>query len=268
MQPVYRTLEILAKTLVKITDTQITYTGLEHIPRSGGAVVTINHTSYVDFLPAGLAVVRSGRRMRYMAKIEMQDVGILRFLMKHTGTIPVDRTAGADAYQHAVAALRAGEVVGVYPESTISRTFELRALKTGAARMARDAQVPIVPLIVWGAHRIWTKDHPKSLGRNHIPVTVAVGAPLAPDDDLEKLEAALQTRMTELLHRVQEEYPHPPGAYWVPRRLGGGAPTAEEALARREAELAERARQRAGRAAAPEKRPGWRRALARLRRRR
>ena len=68
--------------------------------------------------------------------------------------------------------LRAGELVGVYPEATISRSFELKEFKTGAARMALEAQVPIVPLIVWGAQRMWTKDHPKSLGRNKIPITV------------------------------------------------------------------------------------------------
>ena len=74
-----------------------------------------------------------------------------------------------------------GELVGVYPEATISRSFELKEFKTGAARMALEAQVPIVPLIVWGAQRMWTKDHPRSsLGRNKIPMTVSVGEPLQP----------------------------------------------------------------------------------------
>ena len=65
-----------------------------------------------------------------------------------------------------------GELVGVYPEATISRSFELKEFKTGAVRMALEARVPIVPLIVWGAQRAWTKDHPKSLGRKKIPITV------------------------------------------------------------------------------------------------
>ncbi|PRC58069.1 1-acyl-sn-glycerol-3-phosphate acyltransferase, partial [Mycobacterium sp. ITM-2017-0098] len=83
----------------------------------------------------------------------------------HTGTIPVDRKAGAGAYAAAVESLRRGEIVGVYPEATISRSFELKEFKTGAVRMAKEAQVPIVPVIVWGAQRLWTKDHPKALGR-------------------------------------------------------------------------------------------------------
>ena len=60
----------------------------------------------------------------------------------------------------------------MYPEATISRSFELKEFKTGAARMALEARVPIIPLIVWGAQRMWTKDHPKALGRNKFPITV------------------------------------------------------------------------------------------------
>ena len=99
-----------------------------------------------------------------MIKAEMQDVKVVNFLIKHSGTIPVDRRAGAGAYAVAVERLRAGEIVGVYPEATISRSFELKEFKTGAARMALEARVPIVPLIVWGAQRMWTKDHPKEYG--------------------------------------------------------------------------------------------------------
>jgi 1-acyl-sn-glycerol-3-phosphate acyltransferase len=245
MEPVFRTLEIAAKTLVKATGTKITYQGLENIPGTGGAVIAINHTSYVDWLPAALAVHYRGRRMRYMIKAEMQQVKLVDFLIRHTKTIPVNRSAGADAYALAVRSLRAGEVVGLMPEATISRSFELKDFKTGAARMALDAQVSIVPLIVWGAQRIWTKDHPRNLGRKKIPITVAVGAPLPAAGDVDRLEAALREAMTSLLHRVQEEYPHPEGAYWVPRRLGGSAPTVGEAKVFEEAERAERARKRA-----------------------
>ena len=143
-------------------------------------MIAINHTSYVDFLPAALAAHYRNRRLRFMIKAEMQDVKVVSFLIKHCGTIPVDRRAGAGAYAVAVERLRAGEIVGVYPEATISRSFELKEFKTGAARMALEAQVPIVPLIVWGAQRMWTKDHPKSLGRNKIPITVSVGEPIQP----------------------------------------------------------------------------------------
>jgi 1-acyl-sn-glycerol-3-phosphate acyltransferase len=156
-------------------------------------------------------------------------VKVVSFLIKHTGTIPVDRNAGAGAYAVAVQRLREGELVGVYPEATISRSFELKEFKTGAARMAREADVPIVPLIVWGAQRIWTKDHPRRLGRNRVPITVQVGAPLRAAEDISRTDAALRESMTKLLYQAQQQYPHPAGEYWVPRRLGGGAPTLAEA---------------------------------------
>ena len=108
--------------------------------------------------------------------------------------------------------------------------------------MALEAQVPIVPLIVWGAQRIWPKDHPKRVFRNKIPITVAAGRPLPPRGDADELNAVLRDAMNALLYRVQEQYPHPEGEYWVPRRLGGTAPTREDSQALRTAELLERVR--------------------------
>jgi 1-acyl-sn-glycerol-3-phosphate acyltransferase len=243
-EPTFRTLEILAQLVVLATDTRITYAGEENIPDRGGAVIAINHTSYVDFLPAALAIYRRHRRLRFMIKAEMQQVKVVNFLIKHTRTIPVDRGAGADAYAVAVQRLREGELVGVYPEATISRSFELKEFKTGAARMAVEADVPIVPVIVWGAHRIWTKDHPRHIGRHKIPITVQVGAPLRADKDISRTNAALRESMTSLLHQAQQRYAHPAGEYWVPRRLGGGAPTLAEAAQIEADEAAARAANR------------------------
>ena len=245
MEPVFRSLEIAGRTAVRVTGTQITYHGLQNIPSAGGAVVAINHTSYIDFVPAALAAMYRKRRLRFMIKAEMQEVKTVNFLIRHSRTIPVDRGAGADAYSVAVDRLREGELVGVYPEATISRSFELKGFKTGAARMALEAGVPIIPLVVWGAQRIWTKDHPKHIGRNKIPITVAVDPPYVPSGTIDAVMAELREEMTALLHRVQEDYPHPDGEYWVPRRLGGSAPTMEEARVLDETELAERARRQA-----------------------
>ncbi len=126
MEPVFRTLELAAALAIRATGTQLTFHGLDNIPTTGGAVMAVNHTGYVDFLPAALAATARGRRMRFMIKAEMNDVRVVRFLIRHTGTIPVDRSAGGDAYAVAVQRLRDGELVGVYPEATISRSFELK----------------------------------------------------------------------------------------------------------------------------------------------
>jgi 1-acyl-sn-glycerol-3-phosphate acyltransferase len=243
-EPTFRTLEILAQLVVLATGARITYSDEENIPDRGGAVIAINHTSYVDFLPAALAMHRRHRRLRFMIKAEMQQVKVVNFLIKHTRTIPVDRRAGADAYAVAVQRLREGELVGVYPEATISRSFELKDFKTGAARMAIEANVPIVPVIVWGAQRIWTKDHPRHMRRNKVPIIVQVGAPVRAAKDVAATDRALRESMTTLLHRAQQRYPHPAGAYWVPRRLGGGAPTLAEAAQMDADEAAARAASR------------------------
>jgi 1-acyl-sn-glycerol-3-phosphate acyltransferase len=207
-------------------------TGVQNLPRSGGAVVAINHTSYFDFTFAGLPAYRQGlgRKVRFMAKQEVFDHRIGGPVMRSLRHIPVDRDNGGPSFDAAVAALKAGELVGVYPEATISRSFEIKAFKSGAARMAIAADVPIVPHVIWGAQRIWTKGHPKNLRRPKVPIAIAVGEPIMPTLPATELTALLHSRMQHLLEEVQDVYgPHPAGAFWVPHRLGGGAPSLAEA---------------------------------------
>ena len=108
MEPVFRTLEIAVSTAVAVSGSRITYLGLENIPDHGGAVVAINHTSYIDWVPSALAAYKRHRRLRYMIKEEMTQVKVVNFLIKHTKTIPVDRLSGAGSYAAAVERLRAG----------------------------------------------------------------------------------------------------------------------------------------------------------------
>ncbi len=205
--------------------------GPQRLPAVGGAVLAINHTSYVDFTYLGISVRDVDRRLiRFMGKVELRRNPFVRWLMWGCRVIPVDRSAGHDAYLAAVDELRAGEVVGIYPEATISRSYEIKRLKTGAARMALEADVPIVPCVVWGSQRIAPKGAPKRWGRTGTPVMVSLGDPVPPSGTPEQLTEALHTAMTSLLHVVQDAYgPHPPGADWGPARLGGSAPTLAEA---------------------------------------
>ncbi len=205
--------------------------GDRRLPADTGAVLAINHTSYVDFTYLGIDAKRRDKRLiRYMAKVELKKNPVLRFLMWGCQVIGVDRSAGAGAYRAAVAELRKGEIVGVYPEATISRSFEIKALKSGAARMALEAEVPIIPAIVWGSQRIATKGLPHQLGRTKTPVMVSVGEPIPPTGTADELTATLRAAMSALLCEVQDAYgPHPTGEAWVPARLGGAAPTLEEA---------------------------------------
>jgi 1-acyl-sn-glycerol-3-phosphate acyltransferase len=239
-EPFFRLAEIVVPSVAALNGTKLKFEGLENIPERGGALIALNHTSYLDWMPGSIAALERKRRLRFMIKAEMAEVKAVNYAIKHLGLIPVDRTMGHDAYAVAVQRLREGEIVGLHPEATISRSYELREFKTGAARMALEAQVPIIPMIVWGAHRIWPKDHPKKLFRNKIPITVSVGRPLPPQGTPEQLIVRLREAMNAILYRVQEEYPHPEGEYWVPRRLGGDAPSRDVSQQLRIAELAER----------------------------
>jgi 1-acyl-sn-glycerol-3-phosphate acyltransferase len=250
VEPVYGTIIQLVRLAWRVQGLRFTVVGEENVPTTGGAVIAINHTSYFDFTLAGLPTYQQGRgrKVRFMAKQEVFDHKITGPIMRSLRHIPVDRASGAASFDAAVQALKAGELVGVYPEATISRSFEIKEFKSGAARMAIAADVPIVPHIVWGAQRIWTKDHPKKLLRPKVPITIAVGEPILPTLPAPDLTALLHSRMQHLLERVQDSYgPHPAGEFWVPHRLGGGAPTLAEA-ARLDAEEAnQRAAARAAR---------------------
>ncbi|MGI9123362.1 MAG: lysophospholipid acyltransferase family protein [Mycobacterium sp.] len=247
MEAAYETVIAGVRLLWRTQGLKITITGMDHLPATGGAVVAINHTGYLDFTFAGLPFYRRRptRLVRFMAKKEVFDHKVTGPIMRTLRHIPVDRSSGAASYDAAVAALKAGELVGVYPEATISRSFELKEFKSGAARMAIDADVPIIPHIVWGAQRIWTKDHPKKMWRPKVPVAIAVGEPIQPTLPPTELTALLRSRMQHLLEQVQEAYgPYPAGEFWVPHRLGGGAPTPARAAELEAAELADRAARR------------------------
>jgi 1-acyl-sn-glycerol-3-phosphate acyltransferase len=214
-----------------VTGHRTTRRGAGRLPPEGGAVVAINHTAYVDFIYLGVeAYRREKRQVRFMGKVELSGNTVLRWAMRGCGVILVDRAAGRDSYVQAVEELRRGEIVGIYPEATISRSFELKAFKSGAARMALEAEVPIIPAIVWGAQRIATKGQPRHLGRTKTPVMVTVGEPIPATGTPGELTDRLRAAMSTLLLETQDAYgSHPAGADWVPMRLGGSAPTPAEA---------------------------------------
>ncbi|MEV0364508.1 lysophospholipid acyltransferase family protein [Nocardia fusca] len=242
-EPVFDVLAGLAHAVLFAQGVRLDIRGQENVPRTGGAVLAVNHTSYLDFLEVGVVGRRSGRNVRYMMKAELEH-GIVGFLMKHCKAIGVDRTAGAESFGRAVDALRDGELVVVYPEATISRSFELKEFKSGAARMALESGAPIIPLTIWGAHRIWTKGFPKQLGRHNFPVHIRIGEPLVAAGSVDEVTTALRGRMSELLTAAQEKYPMPAGQPWVPARLGGSAPTLEQAAVLEAEEYARRRIQR------------------------
>ncbi|MEV6213006.1 lysophospholipid acyltransferase family protein [Kitasatospora sp. NPDC051914] len=241
-----------ALTAFKALDLRISIVGAEHVPAAGGAVLVSNHISYLDFIFAGLGPWRGGKRLtRFMAKDDVFKHRISGPLMRGMRHIPVDRTDGQPAYDAAVKALREGEIVGVFPEATISRSFMLKKFKTGAARMAAESGTPLLPVILWGTQQLWTKGRPKTLTKRHVPITVMIGEPieLTPQDKPVMVTRRLRAAMTEMLDRAQREYPAKPAgpedSWWLPAHLGGTAPTPEQAEAADEAEATAKAERRA-----------------------
>ncbi|WP_019630097.1 lysophospholipid acyltransferase family protein [Actinomadura atramentaria] len=252
-----------ALALFKALNLKFRLEGTEHVPATGGAVLVSNHVSYLDFIFAGLAVHPAGRLARFMAKKEIFDNRIAGPLMRGMHHIPVDREAGAASYKAALTALKEGEIVGVFAEATISQSFTVKDIKSGAVRMAVAGKVPLVPIAIWGPQRMWTKGRKRRLLQRNVPVTILIGEPMHPQrgDDYAAVTEELHRRMSALLEKAQREYPEVPTGddrWWQPAYLGGTAPTPEEAaeMDRREAE--ERAARRAARAAAaePERREG------------
>jgi 1-acyl-sn-glycerol-3-phosphate acyltransferase len=249
MEPVYTPVIGIARALFAAQGLKFTITGSENVPNSGGAVLMINHLSYLDFAYAGLAAYPSKRLVRFMAKDDVFRHRISGPLMRGMHHIPVDRAAGAASFREAVSALKAGEIVGVFPEATISRSFELKGFKSGAVRMAQAAGVPVLPMIIWGSQRVWTKGYPKRLGRTKVPITLSVGEPIMAGrkDSADEVSVAIRTQMTELLHSAQEAYPAVPTSElkYLPARLGGSAPTLEQATVLDDQDSARRAARRA-----------------------
>lgn len=233
---VYPPVITAAKTMFRVLDLRLTVEGSHHVPRTGGAVLASNHVSYLDFIFCGFGAHESRRLVRFMAKHEVFAHKISGPLMRGMKHIPVNRAAGAGSYNTAVDALRRGEVVGVFPEATISRSFTVKELKSGAARMAQAAAVPLLPVALWGTQRMWTKGRPKDLTRRHTPITILVGEPMDPADypDANAMTAELKIRLCALVDRAQQEYPEKPAgpedAWWQPAHLGGTAPTPAEAI--------------------------------------
>lgn len=218
---------------MRLQSWRIRVRGLESIPRHGGAVLVANHTSFWDFFTTAAGPYLAWRRpVRILAKASLFQAPVIGPIMRGAGHIPVQRARGARALSDAVAALRRGELVLVLPEQTISPSFELLPFKRGAARMAAEAGVPLVPAVSWGTHRFHT------VGRRphwswRLPVEVIYGRPLTPEptDEPAVVMEQLRERMHGLLDQVQRNYPDgaPADAWWVPARLGGGAPTLEAA---------------------------------------
>ncbi len=231
---VYRPIVLLFEALWKWFGLKFKFFGTENIPTTGGAIIASNHISYLDFALIGTPAVPKKRYIRFMAKKEIFDNKIAGPLMRGMGHISVDRDKGSTSLVAAMRALRAGELVGIFPEATISLSWEVKEIKSGAIRLAQGAGVPVIPVALWGSQRVLTKGHKPQLGRSKVAIYIAYGEPylVAKDADVIQEEVRLHGKISALLQQLQESYPDSPvGHWWGPARLGGTAPTLEQAQA-------------------------------------
>lgn len=246
-------------------------TGLEHLPEKEptrgasrevvpgkGAVFAVTHFGYLDFAVLELLLWPHTRaQLRFLVHQGAADHWLAGPAISASGHVVVGYTDRSDAYDAAVAKLRDGEYLAVFPEAGVSRSFTVRECRTGAVRMAAEAGVPVIPVSVWGAHRVLTRGHGFSLRRSwRAPVRVHVAEPvLFPSDvDVEAATEALRSTLQSGIDHCIAGFPLRPesGAWWMPAHLGGGAPTdaerqlldaADAAAGRRRAPRQKQARQ-------------------------
>jgi len=254
--PIYGAAIGAGRTLFGFLGVKPRVTGAENLPDTGGAVLAMTHFGYMDFaLVEWMTWKRNRRHVRFLATKNAFDKPVVGFLLRGMRHISVDMTAGAEAYRLAVAALREGEMLGVFPEGGVSASYTVRELKTGAVRMAAEAGVPIIPIAVWGGHRLMTKKAKSSFREKFgVPVSFAVGEPITVTaaDDAAAVTLTLRSTLQGLLDPLQAGYPvDGSGQEWQPAHLGGSAPTPEVAAV---AEAERQARKAAARAAKAEAR--------------
>lgn len=191
---------------------------LRGIPRTGPVLIACNHASYLDPIANAYAVVKAGRRPRFLSKVELFSTPVIGRAMKGAHQIAVDRGSGDQAPLHqAEEALTAGEVVVIYPEGTVTKRPDGLPMegKTGLVRLSLATGVPITPMASWGSAPVWQKSGPGNL-RPRRPVWVKVGDPIdlsaerdriADHDALLELTARVMATLTALAVDLRDRYP-------------------------------------------------------------
>lgn len=196
--------------------------GAEHLAGEGGMILVANHLSYADPLVAAHFVYDAGRWPQFLAKAELFRVPVLGRLLRLVRQIPVDRGTAdaARALDAAVAAIKAGDAIIIYPEGTITNQPDLWPMrgKTGVARLWLATGVPVVPVVMWGPQRLIDPRTRRIRPRPRTPVTVVAGPPIdlsayegatADSATLIAITEVVMRRVADLLGEIRGETPPP-----------------------------------------------------------
>ncbi|MGI5125276.1 lysophospholipid acyltransferase family protein [Pseudonocardia sp. CA-107938] len=180
------------------------YEGKQYLPPTGGALVVSNHVSHLDPVISGLIVHRARRVPRFLAKESLWKVPVLGGALRGSGQIPVHRDT-ADAQQSlrdGIAALDEGKVVLIYPEGTITKDPDGWPMhsRTGVARLALGADVPVVPCVIWGTREVYDGYNKKFRPLPRKPITARFGPPVDMSAYRDRpIDAALLREVTDML---------------------------------------------------------------------
>lgn len=220
MEATYRLVELLLRRPLR-RGLQWRVEGVERVPATGPVLLASNHLSYFDPIAVANLADLAGRRARFLAKAELFENRFMAAALRRMGQIPVDRGTGdTGALDAATAALRAGECVAVFPEGTISEDLNPKAGKTGLARLARAAGVDVVPVGLWGTHRIMPRGDEKA-ERFRTPVVVVAGEPIpvGPDANPRETTDRIMAGICAAVAEARRLYPTPPAghdqAWWI-----------------------------------------------------
>lgn len=203
----YRAIKATVVPLLRLQDTKFYVQGLEHVPADGPAIVAGNHIGYYDFITGALPGMLRGRRpTRYMAKKELFDHWLMGPVCRAVGHVEVDRSLGAGSIDEAVKRLNEGELIGIFPEGTLSASLELEEFKTGAARIAQASGAPLIPGATWGTQRFWVKSGRKEMGRAHLPVVTHIGPPVDTTGTTGEVTERLKGAVDKLLVAARSHY--------------------------------------------------------------
>jgi 1-acyl-sn-glycerol-3-phosphate acyltransferase len=222
VEPVYRLVEELGRLPVR-KNFRWRLEGVERIPAHGPVLLASNHISYFDPVAIGNLAHLAGRRARFLAKAELFENRFMAAGLRQMGQIRIERGKGdVAALDRAIAALRAGECVHVFPEGTIADEFEPMAGKTGLARLAKATGVDVLPVGLWGTHRVIPPGG-QTRKRWRTPIAVVVGEPVSvgPDANPRQSTDRIMAAICNVVAEARRLSPPPPageeGAWWVRR---------------------------------------------------
>jgi 1-acyl-sn-glycerol-3-phosphate acyltransferase len=173
--------ELLVRPLLWLL-TKPAWRGQQNVPASGPVILVPNHLSYADPLTAAHFIYDRPRELRFLGKASLFDIPVGGYILRQIHQIPVyrDTNDAAKALEAAIAALRRGEAVVIYPEGTCTQDPDLWPMqgKTGVARLALLTGAPVVPIAQWGPHRLHNPITRKLRLRPRTPVAVSAGPPV------------------------------------------------------------------------------------------